>query len=312
MSSPKSTCLSDPVPSKLLPYCVDVIVPVVTHIVNLSISTGIFPNDLTSAFVKPLLKKPTLDSNDIKNYRPISNLSFLSKLIERVIANRLQSHLSSNGLLSEYQSAYRKFHSSETALLRVQNDILVSLDSGHSTALLLLDLSAAFDTIDHNILLHRLQHWFGISSTALSLLSSFLASRFQTVVTPNSKSQPVLLEFGVPQGSVLGPLIYSLYTTPLHSIISKYPGICCHFYADDTQIYISFSPENTSSAMSIIESCIKDVFSWLVANKLSANPNKTEYLLFHSRNINPQAININLNSGIISPSYSAKNLGVSV
>jgi hypothetical protein len=310
LSSPKSTCLADPVPSKLLPFCVDVIVPVVTRIVNLSLSAGIFPNDLKSAFVKPLLKKPTLDSNDIKYYRPISNLSFLSKVIERVIANRLQSHLSSNGLMPEYQSAYRKFHSSETALLRVQNDILVSSDSGHSTALLLLDLSAAFDTIDHNILLHRLQHWFGISSSALSLLSSFLSNRFQTVVASNSKSQPVLLEFGVPQGSVLGPLIYSLYTTPLHSIISKYPGIRCHFYADDTQIYISFSPEHASSAMSIIESCIKDVFSWLVANKLSANPNKTEYLLFNSKNLNPQVININLDSSIISPSYSAKNLGV--
>ena len=90
--------------------------------------------------------------NDIKNYRPISYLSFLSKLIERVNANQLQLHLSSNGLMSEYQSAYRKFHSSETALLRVQNDLLVSLDSGHSIALL-LDLCAAFDTIDHNILL---------------------------------------------------------------------------------------------------------------------------------------------------------------
>ena len=131
--------------------------------------------------------------------------------------------------MSKLQSAYRKFHSSETALLYVQNDILASLDAGHSTALLLLDLSAAFDTIYHSILTHRLQHWFGISSTALNLLSSFLSDRFQTVITPASKSNPVLLEYGVPQGSVLGPLLYSLYTTPLHSIISKYPGLRCHF-----------------------------------------------------------------------------------
>ena len=105
----------------------------------------------------------------------------------------------------------------------------------YSTALLLLDLSAAFDTIDHSILTHRLQHWFGISSTALNLLSSFLSDRSQTVITPASKSNPVLLEYVVPQGSVLGPLVYSLYKTPLHSIISKY--LRCHFYADDTQIY---------------------------------------------------------------------------
>ena len=182
--------------------------------------------------------------------------------------------------MSKLQSAYRKFHFSETALLYVQNDILASLDTGHSTALLLLDLSAAFDTIDHSILTHRLQHWFGISSTALNLLSSFVSDRFQTVITPASKSNPVLLEYGVPQGSVLGPLLYSLYTTPLHSIISKYPGLRCHFYADDTQIYVSFSPE-LASVFTSLETCIKDIFSWMIGNKLSVNPDKTEYLLFN-------------------------------
>ena len=100
---PKSTCPSDPVLSKLLPYCVDVIVPIVSRIINMSLSTGILPNELKLAFVKPLFKKTTLDSNNIKNYRPISNLFFLSKLIERVIANQLQLHRSSNGFMSEYQ-----------------------------------------------------------------------------------------------------------------------------------------------------------------------------------------------------------------
>ena len=162
--------------------------------------------------------------------------------------------------MSKLQSAYRKFHSSETALLYVQNDILASLDAGHCTALLLLDLSAAFDTIDHSILTHRLQHWFGILSTALNLLSSFLSDKFQTVIAPASKSQPVLLNYGVPQDSVLGPLLYSLCATPFHSIISKYPGLRCHFYADDSQMYPYFSPELASSAFSSIESCITDVF----------------------------------------------------
>ena len=190
-----------------------------------------------------------------------SNFKFvLSKLIEFFIAARLSSHLSSHNLMSKLQSACRKFHSSETALLYVQNDIITSLDAGLCTAFLLLDLSAAFDTINLSILTHRLQNWFGISSIALNLLSPLLSERSQTVITSASKSQPVLLEYGVPQDSVLGPLLYSLYTTPLHSIISKYPGLHCHLYADDSQIYLSFSPKLVS-AFSSIESCIKDVFS---------------------------------------------------
>ena len=138
-------------------------------------------------------------------------------------------------------------------------------------------ISAAFDTIEHNILIHRLQHWFGISSTALNLLSSFLSDRYQTVIASNYKSLSILLEYGVPQGSVLGPLLYSLYNTrptPLLSAISKYTEIRSHFYADDTRIYLSFSPEVTSG-FSLIESCIRDIFSWMVANKLSSIPNKT-------------------------------------
>ena len=115
---------------------------------------------------------------------------------------------------------------------------------------------------------------------------------------------------GVPQGNVLGPLLYSLYPTPLLSVIFNYPGNQFHFYADDTKIYLSFAPELTSLTLSAIESCIRDVFSWMISNELSVNPNKTEYLLFNPSNINPPVNTINLDSNIISPSDSAKNLGV--
>ena len=199
-----------------MPHSIDVIAFLITRIVNLSLSFGIFSKEFKSTLVKhALLKKPILDFANLKNNRPILDLSFLSKLVERIIANRLLKYLSSHDLLAKFQSAYRKFHSFETALLYVQNDSLVALEAGHSTALLLLDLSATFDTIDHNILIHRLQHWFGISSTALNFLSSFLSDRYLTVVASNSKSQPVLLEHGVPQGRVWGP--YSTLHLLLHS-----------------------------------------------------------------------------------------------
>ena len=158
LSSPKSTCLLDPVLSHLLPHCIDSIASTITRIVNLSLSSGVFPKHFKSALIKPLLKKFNLDPNNLKNYRLISNLSFLSKLIERVIAARLSSHSLLHNLMSKLQSAYRKFHSYETALLYVQNDILALLDAGHCTALLLLDLTPAIDTIDHSILTHCLQH----------------------------------------------------------------------------------------------------------------------------------------------------------
>ena len=161
LSSPKSTCQSDPIPSNLLPHCFDNIVLIITRIVNLSLNYGSFPKVFKSAFVKPLFKKSNLDSNDLKNYRPILNLLFLSKFTEHIIANRLLSHLSSHNLMPNFQFAYWKFHFCETALLCVQNDIFVSLDAC-STALPLPDLSAAFDTIDHCIFLNRLKNWFGV------------------------------------------------------------------------------------------------------------------------------------------------------
>ena len=116
-------------------------------------------------------------------------------------------------------------------------------------------------TIDHSILLNRLKHWFGVSSAALNLLSLFFSGRFQVVVASNFKSQPNLLEYGIPLGNVLGPLFYSLYTTPLFPVIFNHPGIQCNLYADDTQIYLSFSPELASSTFSTIKSCIRVVVS---------------------------------------------------
>ena len=227
--------------------CFDELGPTIINIINFSLSEGIFPSSFKQAIVHPLLKKP-LPDDDLNNFRPISNLNFISKILEKVVASRIQSHLLSNSLSSSFQSAYRMFHSTETTLLGIYNDLILAMDRGEVTSLILLDLSAAFDTVDHSILLHRLQHWFGLHGTSLDWFSSYLTSRSQAVFIQNSTSSFSNLSCGVPQGSVLGPFLFTLYTTALGSVISK-NSIKYHLYADDTQLYISFTPSNSTSSL---------------------------------------------------------------
>ena len=147
----------------------DLIIPI-TAIINLSMQDGVVPHAFKQALVTPLIKKKTLCRNEFKNYRPISNLRFLSKILERVVAKRLNAHIEEQLLSNKVQSAYKRFHSTETALLKIHNDIICNMDNGKVTALTLLDLSAAFDSIDHSILLERLYGHFGISGTVFSMV----------------------------------------------------------------------------------------------------------------------------------------------
>ena len=182
MSSPIKSCSLDPVPTFLLREFIDVLLPFVTRMVNASLQQGRLPDSQKHAMVRPLLKKPGLDTADMNNYRPVSNLSFMSKLIERVVSIQLNEYLSANNLIPRFQSAYRQGHSTETALLRVWSDMLMAADNRKVTLLSLLDMSAAFDCVDHSILLHRLQVAVGIGSTALDWIRSFLSGRTQQVV----------------------------------------------------------------------------------------------------------------------------------
>ena len=253
LSSSNATCTLDLIPTNLLKSCLDALIEPITKLVNLSLSEGTFPSEFKTAVVKPLLKKSSLPREELSSYRPISNLNFLSKVLERIIHTRLSDHLKTFPSLCPFQSAYRKFHSTETALIRICNDINLSIDRQKVTALVLLDLSAVFDTIDHRILLNRLSSNFGISGSALSLLSSYLLNRSQFVTVNNSSSSTLPLHTGVPQGSVLDPLLFTLYTTPLGYIFDN-TSVKFHLYGDE--LYISFSSTDSVNSFSCLSSTL--------------------------------------------------------
>ena len=217
----KSCCL-DPLPASVLKDCFPVLLPNITMMVNLSLTTGFMPDALKIASLSPALKKPTADFKQFTNFRPISNLKFISKLVEKSVAVQLTKHVMTNHLDETFQSAYKEFHSTETALLRVHNDILCSLDQNKSVILLLLDLSAAFDTVDHAILISRLSNRFGVKGTALAWFKSYLTSRQQFVKVEEGMSSKGPLLRWVPQGCVLGLLLYLVYTAPIAEIIKKH------------------------------------------------------------------------------------------
>ena len=164
----------------------------------------------------------SLDKEILKNYRTVSNLNFISKILERVVAVQLQTHLDEAGHMTAFQSAYRKHHSTESALLNIHNNILLNVAKGSVTTLTLLDLSAAIDTIDHTILLDRLNVYYGISVLVLCWFKSYLSGRTHSVKVVNTLSHPAVLQYGVPQGSVLCLILFSIYTNPISTIIHSH------------------------------------------------------------------------------------------
>lgn len=172
------SCAVDPLPSSILSVCLDELLPVITKMVNLSLETGCFAEAWKNALVHPLLKKSGQQHIN-KKFRPVSNLQFISKLTEKAVAIQIHDHMSINNIFPKFQSAYRQLHSTETALLKVKNDLLMNMDKGHVTLLVLLDLSAAFDTVNHSILLQRLQLLLGLRGKAFSWFKSYLEGRSQ-------------------------------------------------------------------------------------------------------------------------------------
>ena len=303
---------SDMLPSEILKENIDVLLPTLCDLVNLSLSTGSMEG-LKVADVIPTIKGYGNDPNEKKNYRPISNLTFLGKLIERVVLKRLNEHLDRNNLTIPNQSAYRKNHSTETILLKVTNDLLIASDKNSATVLMLLDLSAAFDTVDHNILLKILKDDIGITGKPLKWFRSFLSGRCQRIRLGSTVSDMVYLLFGVPQGSVLGPVLFNLYIRSLYGTIER-AGFNVEGYADDHQVYVSFLPAGQSHALtSALQNCFSIIQQWMHKYCLQLNPGKTQLMVIGPPNIlrNVQIHGAILTSGIcIRFLKHAKNLGV--
>ena len=276
---PNKTSPLDYIHTSVVKACSDVFAPLITKLANLSFTEGRFPGNFKLAQVTPLLKKAGLDTTDPANYRPISNLNTISKIIERLCLARMVPHIAATGNFNPLQSAYRKQHSTETALLKILDDLNKVVNSKKTAALVGLDLSAAFDTIEHDILIERLRTVFGVSGEALMWIETYLRGRKQYVMAGGERSTHSECDFGVPQGSVLGPFLFSIYVSPIVDIIAAH-GVQFHQYADDTQLYLAIQSEED---LARLEKCTLAVRDWFTENGMLLNPDKSEVLLVASQ-----------------------------
>ena len=273
----KRTSPLDPFLHQVFNHCTKPLSTEIAKLVNMFFQEGHFPSIYKTAQITPLLKKPNLDPTVLEHFRPISNLSTISKIIERAILIQLRFHITNNHIFPSFQSAYRSNHSTETTLLHVLDEVYVGCDNKKASILTSLDLSAAFDTIDYRILLERLSREFGIESLALKWLESYLTERKQFVKLGTHSFSTVTIEHGVPQGSVLGPLLFTTYISPISSIFNNF-NLTHHQYVDDIQILIKINPHNLLNSNSTLTDCFKMVERWFLLNKLQLNTSKTEVI----------------------------------
>ena len=250
------------------------IAPALTKIFNLAINTGIYPDNLKIAKVIPIFKKG--DQTSVNNYRPISILSPINKIFEKILYSRLMSYINKSNILYKYQFGFRKNHSTEHALIELVDQIKLNMSGNQMTCGIFIDLSKAFDTVNHQILIDKLEH-YGIRGKALDIFRSYLSNRKQYVHIGNSKSKLLPISCGVPQGSVLGPLFFLIFINDLYK--------CCpdgkvRLFADDTTIF--FYKNNINDIISTGKNIMTELTSWLMANKLTLNADKSSFTIFKS------------------------------
>ena len=298
------SCDLGPFPSKLLvQHC--------QEIVNASLTEGEYTSEFKEALLYSLLEKAGIDLI-FKNHSPISNLSFLSKLIKRAGCNQITQYVGTNRIAVAS-------HSTETALIKVKDDILRATDNQRVMCLILPNLSVDYDTVSHPLLLNRLQHHFGIQGTILKWIENYMLDHSQRVLLKDSNNRAVTsdhitLEQGVPQGSVLGPMLFTLYIRPLGDICREYVVIF-QSYVDDQQNYSSFSPAQPGGkekCLETLEGCISDIHLWMRSNLLKLNDDKTELIVLGIRQQLGKVsdVTIILGNDTIPAVSSAWNLGV--
>ena len=307
-SMKKKTSKLDPVPTTFVKNVFPQLLPFFLYLINSSIRTSSFPENLKHARVTPVIKDPKLNSDDLTSYRLISNLPFLSKILEKTLHIQLDNYIEQQDLHAKFQSAYRKNNSCETAIIRVMDDIQQDLFYKNYVALLLLDASSAFDTVDHSILWYKLEHEFHIGGSALSMIKSYLKNRSFSVAVNNTISKPKELQNGVPQGSILGPLTYILYTKELELIAKKY-NMNINTYADDIQLYISFSFNDINKTNQNVTECLLCIKEWMDSKYLKLNTKKTQLKIFNPYH-NNIPFQINYLGEIIDPIDEINILGI--
>lgn len=294
----------DDISPKVLRHTSSLVSIPLTHIINLSLKTGKFPDQLKIARVIPIYKSG--DRREINNYRPISILPAFNKIFEKIISLRLINYLECNNLLTEYQHGFRAHRSTESAILQFINYVYLALEEKKHVAGVFIDLSKAFDTLDHNILVHKLKY-LGIRGEPLNLFKSYLIGRKQAVYCNQSYSPLKSIDKGVPQGSVLGPIFFLIY---INDIVNVSTNLEFVIYADDTTLLVK--DENLDSLHSNLISELNNIKLWVKANKLNINNSKTNYIFFQNRSVKNSLNPIQLDGEVIQQVTHTQCLGVTI
>ena len=277
------SCEIDVLPTYMIKENLELFIHIIRKIVNASLREGYFHSDWKKAVLRPLLKKVTLQHIE-PNYRPVSNLPFISKITEKAAINQLFKYSDLNGTTAKHHSAYKEGHSCETALIKLTNNLLWAMENKKVTTLICLDLSAAFDTVDHDILLKVLENSYGVKSTALQWFDSYLSDHLMSVCIGESYSSQRELRYSVPQGSCGGPVLFNCYSSSIISIIPE--NISIAGFADDHTIRKSFNPtincNEEIECVKDLENCLINIGKWMDQMHLKMNPTKTEFILFGS------------------------------